>query len=982
MNAITVKKVIAMTLAFIISFANVLLLGSYVNPANAVTANLEEQVTTVNKAKIEFDAYFQNDKQEKTHSKNIKVEEEQYLYLSIKLQEGYLTNANVKITNSNFKVLDTTEQLDKVQKISSEENKITLNQISKDEAIIIKLPIGIKADSNFDIKDLSKQADITLEGTYVNNKGKEINVNKKIAVETSIDGTAESTLSAEVIKYVPFNVNGKNGVILQTSIKSKLVDNKLPVKTTKLEIEIPKINNIEPENITVSSKSTMATNGQKGRTFNEDEYKIEDGKITLEIQNNEEKLSWQKQAEDEFIVTYVYNEKAIVNKVDLELNAKSEITYYAGELKTANQEAKYETELTEKIGDLVTSNISTSKESMYKGYMLAQNGKNTEFTTKLELNIGYKELIDKLGFREDVTYVDEKGNLYPSNALYTYTKIDSEKLVEILGEDGFINIYNGNGELITTLNKDNLEYKYEKEVTGLVFETSKPVQEGILEIESGRAIKPQEYSKVQMDMFNSLKLNITTNIIKDGKTIINTKTEKNMALENTKTQAKIEIGEPNISTVVKTEGAELRVTLKTTDESTTLYKNPTIDIVLPKYITDIDIENVKLVYEKELKIASAQKGRNENGNIVIKIVLAGEQTAYNEEWVTEGATLVMNADITVNQLTPTKQEKIYLNVKNENEEEMITESTDIKFVAPAGIATVSQIMNYGNAGEITTTIGGNRGVGEISAKAPAKQATMKLAAINNYPYDLNGVVLLGRIPFEGNKNIVNGQDLGSTFTTKLISEIKSETGLKADQMKVYYSANGEATKEINDVENGWVTDRSLAGDVKSFMVVLDGYTFKTGEILGFSYMAEIPANLERRQNTFGTFAMYFEKLENPEEVTIKNPSGSGYARVNSIQTVSATSVGLSTGTGPDLTVELKSDLDTSQKITTRKQIKFTASVKNNSVLSAGNVNVKVNLPANMYPIIYNSNGTYIVDTNATEINIPIAEILSRRNKGS
>lgn len=975
MNSKTMTKVIAAFLAFILSFANVLLLGSYANNVYAVSSNLEEQNKTVSKAKIEFDAYFQNEVKEITHYKNID-EEDKTLYLSIKVQEGYLTAAEVKIEDANFKVLENTKQFDIIQTISSEENKITLNQINKDESVILKLPIEIKADSSFDVKDLSKQGTVILEGTYVNNRGKETKVKKEIKVEVSVDGTAESELKTEVIKYVPFNVNGKKGVILQTSVKSKLIDNKLPIKTTKLEIEIPKINNIMPTKTILAAKSTRATNGEQGRRYNENEYKIEDGKITLEIQNNEEMLSWLKNAEDEIVFTFVYSEEAIADKAELNLNAKSEITYYAKELKTVKTEVKQNAELSEKIGDLVTTNVNTSKEKLYKGYMLAEKGPNTEFETKLDINIGYSELIDKIAFKEETSYVDKNGNVYPSNAIYRSTKISEKSLKEILGEEGYINIYNNAGEKITTLNKDKLSIDYEKEEKGLIFETSKPIFEGILEIENVRYIKPLEYSKLQEDMFTAFRINLVTNVVKDNEKIISATKTKELVLENPKTQAKIEISEPNISTMVKAEGVELRVTLKTTGEDTALYKNPTIEIVMPKYITNVDVENVKLVYEKELKILEAQKIKNAEGNIVIRITLEGEQTAYNNEWITEGATIIMNTNLTVNTLTPTKQEKIFLNVKNENVSEDITENADIFFIAPAGIATVSQIMNYKNAGDIVTTIGSKQGIGEIAAKAPAKTVKMQIAAINNYTYDLENVVILGRIPFEGNKNVVNGKDLGSTFTAKLMSGIKAETGLTEEQITVYYSANGEATSDINDINNTWITDINLVNDIKSYMIVLNNYTLKTGEMIGFSYTAELPANLERNANTFGTYAIYYERKQESENIQNNLTAGVGYAMARPMQTATGAPVGLSTGTGPDLSVELKSDLEAGKKITTSKTIKVTAEVKNNSIMPAENVNVKVELPNNMYYAAPNNKDT---DISEKEVNLVIPNINSRRN---
>ena len=276
MNRKVITKVLATFLAFTLSFANVALLGSYMSEVDAGTIKLEEQETMVQKTDLEFDAYMKEEGKD-VHSKTIDVaEESEILYLKIKAGEGYLTNASIKIEEKE-------EELALIQSISSEENKIVLNQINKGESALIEIPIKINAGSSFDVKDLSKVAEIKLEGTYINNKGKEVKVNKTMEVETIIDGIAEANLSLEVSKYVSFNVSGSKGVILQTLLKSNLVDNKLPVKSTKLEIEIPKINNIEPKEIAISSRSEEATNGKKARVFNEEDYKNEERKTYISI---------------------------------------------------------------------------------------------------------------------------------------------------------------------------------------------------------------------------------------------------------------------------------------------------------------------------------------------------------------------------------------------------------------------------------------------------------------------------------------------------------------------------------------------------------------------------------------------------------------------------------------------------------------------------------------------------------------------------
>lgn len=224
--------------------------------------NLEGQSTSVKKAKVEFDAYFQ-DEGENVRQKEIDVEGEETLYLKLKVEEGYLASGEIKIENANFTVVERKIDTSIIQSISSSENKIVLNKIDKDESVVLEIPVKMNTDSNFSVSDLRKIANIKLQGTYITDKGKEVKLDKEINLEAILEGTAESSLSEEVTKYVTFDVNGQKGVILQTIVKSNLIGNKLPVQSTELEIEIPNINNSKPKTISLSSKSLMATKGTR-----------------------------------------------------------------------------------------------------------------------------------------------------------------------------------------------------------------------------------------------------------------------------------------------------------------------------------------------------------------------------------------------------------------------------------------------------------------------------------------------------------------------------------------------------------------------------------------------------------------------------------------------------------------------------------------------------------------------------------------------
>lgn len=964
MNTKLTTKVLSAILAFMLSFANVALLLPYVNTTYAAE-NLEEQNTRVKKAEIEFDAYFKENGANK-HTKTLNVEgEEEELYLSLKVGAGYLSNAKIKIENANFKLKVPVTKTNIIQSINPETNEILLNQISTDETVILNIPIEIKAVSNFAVSDLSKLSVAKMEGIYTNDKGKEVKIEKEIELQTTIDGTAESILEGEITKYIAFNVKEEKGLIVQAKIKSQLVENKLPVKQTKIEIEVPEINKIEPKTIALSSKTLMATKGQTGKVFVKDEdYKIENGKIILTIKNGEDTLAWEKNASDEIILTCIYEEGAIGEKNEVNLNAKSQITYYAKEQKTAEKTLSKKVELQEQIGNIVTLETKTSENILYKGYMQTANSKNTPYTNKISMNIPYKELVDKIMLQDETKYIDNSGNEYPASIIYTYTKIEKDNLLEILGEDGYINIYSKDKKLISTINKENLEYKYEEEVSGLIFETSKPVSEGTLNIENGREIKPLEYSEEQEKTFTMLKKTAVANVIKDETIITRAPIMTNIELKAPETKAKLEIVNPNISTVVENKNVELRATLSTTEADSALYKNPEIEIVMPNYITDLNISSARLAYENELKKADAKLYKNGSGNIVMKLAFAGEQTKYNEEAIAEGATISIKADMKSNPLTPTRETDVILNVKNEKTKETITETATMNFLAPAGIVTVNQMTGYNEAGEKATSVSAKKEIGEIATNAVARTARVNMTIINNYDYGCENIKILGRTPFKGNRTIKTNQDLGSTFTAKMKSQITA-SGIDASKMTVYYSTNENASKDLSNSANGWTTSPSNLEEVKSYMIVLNAHTINTGDMIGFSYDVEIPANLGYNEETYETFAVYYTKAQERAETR-----ETAYE-----ESIDGAVVGATTGEGPNLEVGLEADIENNANIIEKDTITYKVNVKNIAELTAKNVNVKIDLPSNVFYI----DGDKVDTTNKT-LNMKIAEIPAGETK--
>ncbi len=864
-----ITKLLAAMLAVTLMFSNVALLGIELGEVYAASTNLEEQSAVVNKANIEFDAYFLEEGGN-THTKDVNIAENQEkLYLRLKVSEGYLANATIKLQNANFRFAETNQELEYVESIDTQSGIITLNRMNRGESVIIELPIIMNTDSAFDVNSLTENSKLLLEGIYVNNQGNDREISKEIEVKANITSEVEANLTQEVYKYVQFDENGKNGVILQTSIKSKIKDNVLPVKQTELQIEIPEINGVAPSTVAMTAISTEGTNGGKTKVYSEEDYTYQDGKVTLIIENNPKEdgtIAWLKDVQDELLLTCVYGEDAISRAVILNLNAESKITMYNNEMTEVTASSNEQIVLEEEIGEAVSFDIKMDETELPKGYMLVPESGNTSFVQTLTANIGNRELANNVIFTEETNYLDENENEYPSLPIYKYTKIDRDNLVAMLGEDGYINIYNKDGEIITTLNKDNTEFIYEEETTYVRFETSKPLVEGIIEIENGKEIKPAEYDREQVQMFNKIKMTANGTAMYENQTVYSADISKDLNLVEPKTTVDASINQTSLSTVEKNTGVEIKFVLNTSDITKSLYKNPRIVLEFPSYVTNFSDGKIGMLYNQGLRIGATSIRKADNGNIILDIPMEGEQTKFNDAALANGAVVVVYASLTVDELAPRIKDNIKVYVTNEYEsayeveqEGIGIQNIEIEYAAQNKVLTRNTISGYNDAGEEIKAVEGEKAA-VISPKASAKKATIKLDIVNSTEKNIKNVAILGRTPFEGNKTVESGRDLNSKFTANMVKGISATLGISQNEMKVYYSYNENANSNLSDGQNGWTASPEDVTKVRSYLIVLGDKELAIGNKMSFEYDVQIPENIGGELGTYSTFAVYYEEV--------------------------------------------------------------------------------------------------------------------------
>ena len=947
-----IYKVIAALLAVTIMYASLLPVISYAADSLLTAQELESQETSTNNKNVEFDVYYDDDR----HSRSIDIDStDTKLNISLNVKEaGYLKDISVDFADANFLIADDNENADAIKNFDSANKRIEFNQINSGNNVVKSINISADKQDQVDKNMLSKDNSITFNGIYVNENGEEEKVSKTIVIHTGWKTDAgKAVVSYETIKYIPFVSNKGNKLIIQGKINSGLETNILPIKSTQISLTAPQIENEYPESVTVIANNTSATNGDEtGLNFTQDNwtYDNQTGKIEINVNNNPNngKISWKKNVLDEYIVTYIYSaevyEQIKDTSVKLDFEVTVEISLYNDGTGTAvinNGIGEYSYKQ-KKLGELI--DITThATDSINKGYMYnnketaEENKKETDYMVSYTANVSYADIIDKISIDQQIdTFTTETSeNLTTiSGTNYTYNKqlrvLESE-FKKVLGENGSISILNGE-TVLATITKDTpvTDGYYIVDLTNynvnnIRIETSKPEKEGSLSIDIFKSIaKDIDYSKNQINNFTNIKTSVIGRAYNEDIAISEISGESLIKLEEPTQKASITSNKESLSTIIENTDVEIKATLENDSIDDAMYENPTVRINLPSNIEKINIKEAKLYFDDELQIVESNLVDNEDGTKSIVTTLSGKQTKYNNV-AAKGATLSFIADITLNKLTPTTQTQIGLVVNNGDEAQtQTTASYNISYIAPTGVVTTNSIANYKPDADPIMSISGEEKEALIPTLAGAQNPTFTMNVINNYSNDLSNIVVLGRTPFAGNKNPETQEDLGSSITLPLTSGL-TVSGIDANYT-VYYSENGEATRDLTSTANGWTTEVSDYSKIKSYMIVFNNYTMQQGANFTFSYTANIPENLQYNMSAYGTYVVYFNNLI--RETAIEDKA-------------IATKVGVTTGSGPVIDAKLES-LMSGDSISSGNVLKYKLTVNNTGSEKA--VGLKARIP--------------------------------------
>ena len=771
------------------------------------------------------------------------------------------------------------------------------------------------------------ESKIKLTGTYSNdNKTEEVNKEKTVSVKWNAqelynmdDETRKATkvLENEIITNKTYTIDGEEKRVVQVKIKSGIKDNIYPIEKTQITanpLESGKMeegkfvaeNELKAEKVEVVAYSTKATNGKDGSAnfgkteenkLGSWEYDSESGKITITVNNSKDEnncVAWAKNAVDEFVITYIYNEESVKNVNAFRTVVESNLKLYTdkGEHKKTVRYWVTNTEKAMPIELNIQAPESLSKRNIQKGESFAEAWTLNISNTQIGGDILAVSKIDKLNIAdsEDIKPVTH----------YNATYINKEDFINILGENGEIVILNmATGEELGKITKEStienndkiLGISYSENASQIGVQISKPVKAGKLSIASRKTLNissVEEYVS-KIDKIDSLTINAIAGIQKAGEEdfIYSTETiSKQISLVSPKSNAElgINLGKDKETLPVGEENkVDFTVTLHTSKETDKLFNNPTVQIELPEQVKEASIvENTEGI--------SNANGLELNGitinNNIIEVKLTGNQGEY-VDYNGQDTTITFSANLKTPELQPTTTGDIKLTVVNG--EEKIEDSKQVTFSAEKGIILANSISNYnGEEPEILAIKENSKTV--LLSEEKSAIAQVKGTIINNTEKDVENVVVVGNFAGEG-----------STITPILKEQIAVENAI------VEYSADGQTWEAYN---------AEKASTYKNYKITFAKLTDKS--ITTFTYKIEIPENLGANKSMNSTYAIKIEdKAQKAATITLETP-----------QKI-------------EIEVSAKAISDT---IYEEQEVTFTVDVTNKSNVTAKNVSLEASLP--------------------------------------
>ena len=432
----------------------------------------------------------------------------------------------------------------------------------------------------------------------------------------------------------------------------------------------------------------------------------------------------------------------------------------------------------------------------------------------------------------------------------------------MFGGEGYIEIFSGEKAIgridrNSVVEDNNYVFNYTTQVSDIEFRLTKIQKVGTIEINNDKYIKESAaFDRTQVINFEKIESNINiyekSDVIEDFN--IQESTGKvEIKLEDTETRVDFSMDSNSFSTS-EVNDINMKLTLKTNEEKYELFKNPTFEIEFPTAVENVEIKSVNLVYKNGLSIESYDVLTGTTGNKTLRVKLSGVQSEYKLDSTIDGTQVVINADVTINKLTPNGAAKVKVTYKNEvgtkttyEKENKTAEEYEIDYTSRSGILKEQKVENFDQENKVLVNYEDEIQTVTIAPEGNEQKAKVTMTVVNNYKKFLQNVQIVGKIPCkETNKE---DQSLGNTLNTTLAGSVISN-GLVG---KIYYSE--EANPELDSTS--WKENVTDFTNIKSFKFVVDNEYMYVGEKVQLSYEINIPENVGYNQKIYNLLTTYY-----------------------------------------------------------------------------------------------------------------------------
>ena len=851
------------------------------------------------------------------------IGKEDTLYMEVNVQtDGILKNAKVEIDGKNF-YLATTAPKDNELKdnyIGTNVKKLEFNDMTNGTQKIITGAVrsgdysyaSSKASAiGSNINNLSRDDNkVTFTGTYVSSDGNEIQINKEINLQMDWYGSTSASVSTSTSTYndLENREDEANGTITLTAeIRSQENNNQLLVEKNYVEGTIPQLNGYDPISVTMKSSTDSFSYDETNRKFIATREAVvnDNGDITKSISRDNKytlKIVYPLEAYTSLDTSTLTIDIPVMTYYEGYNNPNAEFTnpYKSNEVRgilsytfKGIEAGKTKVEL--KLGEYLSSPANRwaiSKKKPLRIYNEASSEETDDnYIVSWYVSKGDEESSDGIIMKErkdgedtvSDTFVKADATTESMENLTTNIGIGFENADKFLAEDGFIKVYdNETDELLVTFTKTDWgkytktsPFKFNMPVKHIRVETSETQGSQYLYVYSQKQLDDEyittNYTKEEFDNLKQIRSNLNvyagTNLLGDSTSTAN--------YEAPYSVASLSISKNTLSTQI-TEENEVLTIKATADESANqvAWSNGNFLIKLPTNILDIDIYDIQ-INNPAVIITSYEKIENDNG----KFIKINTQNISN---VPQTFEIAVDTDITPDPRIATSTENFELWASNEegaeyyynsadiydvnnnlNTEEKVHKSTiAVKLIAPNSLLTNQTASNFDKDGTqvVSPQIADVKPqLATVSQDTPEKTVRIGAQIKNNYADVITDVMILGKIPFEGNTYVLSGEDLGSEFTTKMTNagiEIPEE--LK-DKVVVYYSENETPDKDLGNAENGWKTAENITNwdNVKTYLIDFQDMEVASGAEYTFYYTIKVPNGEDYNKKAFSHHGVYF-----------------------------------------------------------------------------------------------------------------------------